>query len=173
MEPLSEEDRERRLEKRRRSSGRGREEESGLSPVEEGERKKQRVGSEPQAGHGDAGEASSGGAESAAQAADEASGQQDGNANSELHSFRISFEWRNQEKAISYEDLREQLRPFLPNVASVEAGRTFGEFHAIIEKVPVTTLRAVGMAGDPQISCSLFDLNLRLKGITTVQEGLW
>ncbi|EPT29378.1 zinc finger, C3HC4 type (RING finger) domain-containing protein [Toxoplasma gondii ME49] len=168
----------RRLAKRRRAPVRntegereeGEEEREGqeerqVSVVAEGERKKLRVEAEPQARQG----AGSGGG---TDAEDDGSRKEE-SALSELHSFRISFEWRNQEKAISYEDLREQLRPYLPNVASVEAGRTFGEFHAIVENVPVTMLRAVGMAADPQISCSLFDLNLRLKGITTVQEGIW
>lgn len=62
------------------------------------------------------------------------------------------------------------LSQFLPNVSRVAEGRFPGEFHVILEKVPLSAVRSIGMAGDANMSCNLSSLGLLYKGLTTLQH---
>ncbi|OEH75917.1 zinc finger (c3hc4 type ring finger) domain-containing protein [Cyclospora cayetanensis] len=73
-------------------------------------------------------------------------------------------------KEASLHENRCRFNPaFLPNVSKITDGRFPGEFHVVLEQVPLLAVRAIGMAGDPNMSSNLSALGLLFKGITTLQ----
>ncbi|XP_026193274.1 uncharacterized protein LOC34623993 [Cyclospora cayetanensis] len=87
---------------------------------------------------------------------------------SECADLCLALQWRSP-KSLPDDVLLHALRQFLPNVSKITDGRFPGEFHVVLEQVPLLAVRAIGMAGDPNMSSNLSALGLLFKGITTLQ----